>query len=134
MSGPQGGAEPAAQDSGASCFLQGVIQTALREKHLLAHPDAEIYLSMPGIGEITGARVLAEFGDDPHPLQLRQGPHELRRHQPDHPGLWQEPPVQARYVRNNRLADALQRQASPPPRLPRRPPLLRQAACPRGRL
>ena len=33
--------------------------------HLLKHPDAEIYLSMPGIAEITGARVLAEFGDDP---------------------------------------------------------------------
>ncbi|MEU2835474.1 IS110 family transposase [Streptomyces lavendulae] len=33
--------------------------------HFGAHPDAEIYRSMPGIGEITGARVLAEFGDDP---------------------------------------------------------------------
>ncbi|MEV6133663.1 transposase [Streptomyces violaceusniger] len=33
--------------------------------HFLAHPDAEIYLSMPGIAEITGARVPAEFGDDP---------------------------------------------------------------------
>ncbi|MFD9286616.1 IS110 family transposase [Streptomyces mirabilis] len=33
--------------------------------HFRAHPDAEIYLSMPGIGEIVGARVLAEFGDDP---------------------------------------------------------------------
>ena len=29
------------------------------------HPDAEIYLSQPGLGEILGARVLAEFGDDP---------------------------------------------------------------------
>ncbi|MFH9355727.1 transposase [Kitasatospora sp. NPDC017646] len=33
--------------------------------HILTHPDAEIYLSMPGIDEITGARALAEFGDDP---------------------------------------------------------------------
>src|SRR5690606_823930 len=40
--------------------LEGQVKT-----HFLAHPDAEIYLSMPGIGEITGARVLAEFGDDP---------------------------------------------------------------------
>jgi transposase len=30
------------------------------------HPDAEIYLSQPGLGPILGARVLAEFGDDPH--------------------------------------------------------------------
>jgi Transposase IS116/IS110/IS902 family len=27
-------------------------------------PDAEIYLSQPGLGTILGARVLAEFGDD----------------------------------------------------------------------
>jgi transposase len=30
------------------------------------HPDAEIYLSQPGIGSVLGARVLGEFGDDPH--------------------------------------------------------------------
>ena len=29
------------------------------------HPDAEIYRSQPGLGMILGARVLAEFGDDP---------------------------------------------------------------------
>ena len=40
--------------------------------HFLAHPDAEIYLSMPGIAEITGARVLAEFGQ-PHPIRVREG-------------------------------------------------------------
>jgi transposase len=30
-----------------------------------AHPDADIYRSLPGLGVILGARVLAEFGDDP---------------------------------------------------------------------
>ena len=29
------------------------------------HPDAAVYLSQPGLGPILGARVLAEFGDDP---------------------------------------------------------------------
>jgi len=29
------------------------------------HPDAELILSLPGLGEVLGARVLAEFGDDP---------------------------------------------------------------------
>jgi transposase len=29
------------------------------------HPDAEILASQPGLGQILGARVLAEFGDDP---------------------------------------------------------------------
>ena len=32
------------------------------EAHFGQHPDAEIYLSQPGLG----ARVLGEFGDDPH--------------------------------------------------------------------
>ena len=34
--------------------------------HFGRHPDAEIYASQPGLGVILGARVLAEFGDDPH--------------------------------------------------------------------
>lgn len=29
------------------------------------HPDADIYLSIPGSGDVLGARVLGEFGDDP---------------------------------------------------------------------
>ena len=44
----------------------------------------------PGSGPILGARVLAEFGDDPRPLRRRQSPQELRRHQPDHPRVRQE--------------------------------------------
>ena len=35
------------------------------EAHFGQHPDAEVYLSQPGIGVILGARVLAEFGDAP---------------------------------------------------------------------
>ncbi|MGH4007868.1 MAG: hypothetical protein ACRDTH_06860 [Pseudonocardiaceae bacterium] len=30
------------------------------------HPGAGIYLSQPGLDTILGARVLGEFGDDPH--------------------------------------------------------------------
>jgi transposase len=30
------------------------------------HPSAEIVRSLPGLGLVLGARVLAEFGDDPH--------------------------------------------------------------------
>src|SRR6478735_10265183 len=30
------------------------------------HPDAAIYLSLPGLGAVLGARVLGEFGDDPN--------------------------------------------------------------------
>jgi hypothetical protein len=35
-------------------------------QHFGRHPDAEIYTSQPRPGVILGARVLAEFGDDPH--------------------------------------------------------------------
>ncbi len=41
--------------------LQGQV-----EEHFGQHPDAEIYLSQPGLGPVLGARVLAESGDDPH--------------------------------------------------------------------
>jgi transposase len=41
-------------------LLQGQV-----EAHFGQHPDAEIYTSQPGLGQILGARVLAEFGDDP---------------------------------------------------------------------
>jgi len=66
---------------------------------------------MPGIGEIVGARVPAEFGDDP----TRYASAKVRK---NHAGTspitrasGKVHTVQARYVRNNRLADALQRQA-----------------------
>ena len=36
------------------------------KEHFGRHPDAEIYLSQPGMAAVLGARVLAEFGDDPY--------------------------------------------------------------------
>lgn len=41
---------------------------------------AEIHLSQPGLGSVAGARVLAEFGDDPRPLPRRPSPQEQLRH------------------------------------------------------
>jgi len=79
--------------------------------HFLAHPDAEIYLSMPGIAEITGARVLAEFGDDPTRYASAKARKNYAGTSPVTRASGKVRTVQARYVRNNRLADALQRQA-----------------------
>ncbi|MDX3775906.1 IS110 family RNA-guided transposase [Streptomyces europaeiscabiei] len=79
--------------------------------HFLAHPDAEIYLSMPGIGEITGARVLAEFGDDPARYTNAKARKNYAGTSPVTRASGKSHTVQARYVRNNRLADALQRHA-----------------------
>jgi transposase len=42
----------------------GRIQAELSER-FEEHPDAEILRSLPGLGSVLGARVLAEFGDDP---------------------------------------------------------------------
>jgi transposase len=79
--------------------------------HFLAHPDAEIYLSMPGIAEITGARVLAEFGDDPTRYASAKARKNYAGTSPVTRASGKSHSVQARYVRNNRLADALQTQA-----------------------
>ena len=86
--------------------LEGQVKT-----HFLAHPDAEIYLSMPGIGEITGARVLAEFGDDPTRYTSAKARKNYAGTSPITRASGKSHSVQARFVRNNRLADALQRQA-----------------------
>ena len=40
--------------------LQGQVKAGLGR-----HPDAEIHRSQPGLGDVLGARVLAEYGDDP---------------------------------------------------------------------
>ena len=34
-------------------------------EHFEQHPDSDIYLSLPGVGVVLGARALGEFGDDP---------------------------------------------------------------------
>jgi hypothetical protein len=70
------------------------------------HPDAEIYLSQPGLGSVLGARVLAEFGDDPH----RYRDHKSRRNyagtSPITRASGKKVAVLARYARNRRLGDA----------------------------
>ena len=37
---------------------------AATEEAFLAHPDADIITSFPGVSVLSGARVLAEIGDD----------------------------------------------------------------------
>jgi hypothetical protein len=39
----------------------------------VTHPDAAIVRSQPGLGVVLGARVLAEFGDDPHRYATAKG-------------------------------------------------------------
>jgi hypothetical protein len=80
-------------------------------EHFRAHPDAEIILSQPGLGQILGARVLAEFGDDPHRYA---GPKARKNYAATSPitrASGKKKTVMARYVHNDRLRDALDAQA-----------------------
>jgi transposase len=75
------------------------------------HPDAEIYLSQPGLGPVLGARVLAEFGDDPHRYADAKARKNYSGMAPITRASGTRRSVLARYARNRRLADALYRQA-----------------------
>jgi hypothetical protein len=75
------------------------------------HPDAEIYRSQPGLGAILGARVLAEFGDDPTRYDGARSRKNYAGTSPITRASGKKKVVLARYVRNKRLADALHQQA-----------------------
>ena len=75
------------------------------------HPDAEIYLSQPGLGMILGARVLAEFGDDPDRYADAKSRKNYSGMSPITKASGTKRVVLARYARNRRLGDALFLQA-----------------------
>jgi transposase len=81
------------------------------EAHFGQHPAAEIYLSQPGLGLILGARVLAEFGDDPHRYADAKSRKNYAGTSPITRQSGRQKFVLARYVHNDRLLDALGRQA-----------------------
>ena len=75
------------------------------------HPDAEIYLSQPGLGQVLGARVLAEFGDDPSRYADARARKNYSGMSPITRASGTKRVVLARYARNRRLGDALYQQA-----------------------
>jgi len=75
------------------------------------HPDAEIYRSQPGMGAIPGARVLGEFGDDPHRYADGKARKNYAATSPITRASGKKKVVAARYIRNDRLVDALNAQA-----------------------
>lgn len=86
--------------------LQGQV-----EAHFGQHPDAEIYTSQPGLGQILGARVLAEFGDDPTRYADTRARKNYAGTSPITKQSGKKKVVLARYVHNDRLLDALGGQA-----------------------
>jgi transposase len=81
------------------------------EVNFSKHPDADVYRSQPGLGAVLGARVLGEFGD----AKKRYADAKARRNyagtSPITRQSGKKKVVSARYVRNNRLIDALGLQA-----------------------
>jgi transposase len=73
-----------------------------------SHPDAEIYLSLPGLGDVLGARALGEFGDDrtryadPRSRKAYAGTAPITK------ASGTKRVVAARFARNKHLADACQ--------------------------
>jgi hypothetical protein len=86
------------------------VETELAQ-HFRTHPDADIYLSQPGIGVILGARVLGEFGDDPNRFTDAQCRKNYAGTSPITVASGRKHAVMARHVRNARLYDALDRWA-----------------------
>ena len=86
--------------------LQGPV-----EENFGQHPDAEIIMSQPGLGPVLGARVLAEFGDDPDRYASAKARKNYAATSPITRQSGKRKTVTARYVHNDRLRDALDGQA-----------------------
>jgi hypothetical protein len=104
----------------AAQALLAVITELARQTHVLEgevqagfgrHPDVEIYRSQPGLGQILGARVLAEFGDDPDRYPDARARKNYSGMAPVTRTSGKSRAVLARHARNRRLADALYQQA-----------------------
>jgi transposase len=79
--------------------------------HFGRHPDAEILASQPGLGQILGARVLAEFGDDPTRYATAKARKNYAGTSPITRRSGKAKLVAARSIHNDRLIDALMTQA-----------------------
>lgn len=77
------------------------------ETHFGQHPDADILRSLPGLGTVTGARVLGEFGDDPDRYASAKARRNYAGTSPLTVASGTRRVVRARHIRNRRLADAL---------------------------
>jgi transposase len=86
--------------------LQGQV-----EAHFGQHPAAEIITSQPGLGAVLGARVLAEFGDDPDRYATAKARKNYAGTSPITRASGKKKVALARFIHNDRLIDALMTQA-----------------------
>ena len=91
---------------------QITVMHAQVETHFGRHPAAEILQSQPGLGVVLGARVLAEFGDDPARYATAKARKNYAATSPITRASGRKKVIAARFVHNDRLIDALMTQAS----------------------
>jgi hypothetical protein len=72
--------------------------------HFERHPDAEIITSFPGLGQLAGARVLAEIGDDRARFATARGLKGFAGSAPITIASGKKKVVLHRYIKNRRLA------------------------------
>jgi transposase len=89
----------------AACASAGDLEAAAAES-FNQHPDAAIITSFPGIGALTGARVLAETGDDRSRFADAKGLKAYAGAAPVTRASGKTRSVTHRHVKNNRLAQA----------------------------
>jgi transposase len=101
----------------AQAAILAVLNTQIKameeqvEAHFGKHPDAKVYLSQPGLGQVLGARVLAEFGDDKQRYVDAKARKNYAGTSPITRQSGKRKVVVARWVHNDRLIDALVLQA-----------------------
>lgn len=109
------GAYAAAVQTAAAVIMtlneQARIMEARVSELFRRHPDAGIYLSQPGIGDITGARALGEYGDAPGRYASAKARKNYSGTSPLTIQSGKSKTVHARYIRNKHLIDALRAQA-----------------------
>ena len=79
--------------------------------HFEQHPNAEIYLSMPGMSHIIGARVLGGFGDDPDRYANPKSRRNYAGTSPLTIASGKAETITSRWIYNNQLHDAVIRWA-----------------------
>jgi transposase len=89
----------------AACASAGDLEAAAIES-FNQHPDAGIITSFPGLGPLTGARVLAEIGDDRSRFTDAKGLKAYAGAAPITRASGKSTSVTCRKVKNNRLAAA----------------------------
>ena len=72
--------------------------------HFDRHPDAKIITSFPGLGQLSGARVLAEIGDDPTRFTDARGLKAYAGSAPITRASGKKSVVLHRHIKNKRLA------------------------------